>query len=426
MLVTAEVALSLVLLAGAGLMLQSFWNLVGVDTGIASEQVVQVTIQRLPGALSKYQGDPGARQLFSLMRDRVEAIPGVTAFALAYQVPLSGRPGYPMNITLPDRPRPELGKRFQANQRLVSPGFFRALGIQLLAGRTWDAGKWEARVANPTPSDPSDLSWQLVPEKAVISEGMARTFWPGQSALGKIFHWGDQDPDVLAQTLGVVEWSDEWEHSNPVPVPLQVIGVVRDVRNILAREPVPAFYLPSPYGTNVLVRTSVDPAGLAQVLRHEIEAVDPGEVEVLQIRTIEQIVAERSADSRFRALLVVLFAVMATGITCLGLFGVLTYAVAQRTRELGIRVALGAGSSQIAGLVLSQGARMVGLGVALGLVLVFWVTRYISSLLFGVVPLDPTTLLGVAALIFALALLATYLPARRAMRVDPIEALRQG
>ena len=198
-----------------------------------------------------------------------------------------------------------------------------------------------------------------------------------------------------------------------------------DVRNTLEREAIPTVYRgPNPDGTNLFVRTSVDPAGLAQVLRHEIEAVDPNEIEVLQIRTMEQIVAERSADSRFRALLVVLFAALATGITCLGLFGVLTYAVEQRTRELGIRMALGAGNSHIAGLVLSQGARMVGLGVALGFVLVYSVTRYISSLLFGIVPLDPMTLVGVAALVFTLALLAAYLPARRAMRVDPIEALR--
>ena len=153
-------------------------------------------------------------------------------------------------------------------------------------------------------------------------------------------------------------------------------------------------------------------------------AVDPNEIEVTQIRTIDQMIAEQSADSRFRAMLVVLFAVLATGISCLGLFGVLAYAVAQSTRELGIRMALGAGNSRIARLVLGQGARMVGLGLGLGLVLVFWVTRYVSSLLYGVTPMDPMTLLGVAALIFVLALLATYLPARRAMSVDPIEALR--
>ena len=125
-------------------------------------------------------------------------------------------------------------------------------------------------------------------------------------------------------------------------------------------------------------------------------------------------------------MLVVFFAVVATGITCLGLFGVLAYAVAQRTRELGIRMALGAARSDIAGLVLRQGVRMTGLGVVVGLALVFWLTRYISSLLFGVVPLDPTTLVGVGVLIFALALVASYLPARRAMSVDPIESLREG
>ncbi len=226
------------------------------------------------------------------------------------------------------------------------------------------------------------------------------------------------------------------------PLPLEVIGVVRDVKNTLGGEPMPPYYTLNQNGTHLFVRTSVEPAGLMDVLRREIEAadpseieaadpseieaVDPSEIEVTQIRTVEQVVVELGADSRFRALLVALFAVMATGITCLGLFGVLTYAVAQRTRELGIRMTLGAARSDIAGLVLSQGARLAGLGVVVGLVLVFWVTRYLWCLLLGAVPMDPTTLVGVTVLIFSLALVAAYLPARRAMGVDPIMALRHG
>ena len=427
-LVTAEVALSLVLLTGAGLMLQSFWNLAGVDTGIASEGVVHVNIRTAHPQLSKYEGDAGAAELYRLLKDRVEAIPGVTAFARSRFVPLSGREPFGTSVTMADRARPEAGERSVADWRDVSPGFFRALGIQFLVGRTFDAGQWEASFTTPRParSDPLDFSSQLVPRSVVISAGMARTFWPGESALGKTFYFGDQDPEIVARTLGVVEWSEQWDSRYPVPVSLEVIGVVEDVRNTLGGEPMPAYYLLNPHGANLFVRTSVDPAGLAAVLRREIGAVDPGEVEVTQIRTIEQIVAERTEDSRFRAVLVVLFAVTATGITCLGLFGVLTYAVAQRTREFGVRMALGAGGSQITGLVLGQAARMTGLGVAVGLALVFWLTRYISSLLFGVVPMDPTTLVGVAALIFALALVASYLPARRAMSVDPIVSLRGG
>ena len=425
-LVTAEVALSLVLLAGAGLMLQSFWNLVRVDTGIGTERVLHVNIRMPHPQLSKYRGPAGQTELFHLLRDRVEAIPGVTAFARSRFVPLSGREPFGEDVTMADRPRSEADKLIRVDARRVSPGFFRALGIQVLAGRTFDAGQGDARfTTQPAPRDSLDHSWQLVPRSVVISTGFARTFWPDESPLGKIFYWGIQDPDVVAQSLGVVRYSEQYDQRYPVPVPFEVIGVVRDVRNSLGREPIPAYYLAGTGGTDLFVRTAADPAGLANVLRREIEAVDPNEIEVTQIRTVEQIVAERSADSRFRALMVVFFAVLATGITCLGLFGVLTYAVTQRMRELGIRMALGAGNSQIAGLVLGQGARMAGLGVALGLVLVFWVTRYISSLLFGVAALDPLTLVGVAALIFALALVATYLPARRAMSVDPIEALRQ-
>ncbi len=416
-LVTAEVALSLVLLAGAGLMLQSFWNLVGVDTGVGDERVVQVNTRSTPQEwwnlpLNSSEG-PGPQRA-RLIRERVEAIPGVTSLAWADRmgVPLTGFELVGYHITIPGRPRPG-ETAIRVDDKYVSGGFFRTLGIELVAGRTWDERWWKTQWVRRTFFE------------VVISEGMARTFWPDENPVGNIFYHGSYDPDVANQTLGAWRRWEPGDERPDGPKPLEVIGVVRDVRNTLEREPIPTFYY-GPWGQadNFFVRTSVDPAGLAAVLRREIEAVDPGNIEVWQIRTIEQMVAERSADSRFRALLVVLFAVVATGITCLGLFGVLTYAVAQRTRELGIRVALGAGNSHIAGLVLSQGARMAGLGVALGLVLVFWVTRYISSLLFGVVPLDPMTLVGVAALIFALALLAAYLPARRAMRVDPITALR--
>jgi len=410
-LVTAEVALSLVLLAGAGLMLQSFWNLVGVETGIPSEQVVEVTIERPPTQLSKYPTSAARDELFILMRDRVEAIPGVTSFALTRNPPLSGRelPDQ-VTITIPGRPRSGADDAIGVDLKRVSTGYFRTLGIRLLEGREF----WKSAKENA-------LGWP-----SVISEALAKAYWPGESAVGKIFYLGVVDPEVASQAPAEAWRGVQSGGQRPDgPRPMEVIGVVADVRNTLEREARPTMYWgPNSGGTELFVRTSVDPAGLAQVLRHEIEAVDPYEIEVLQVRTMEKVVAELSADSRFRALLVVFFAVMATGITVLGLFGVLTYAVAQRTRELGIRVALGAGRSQIVGLVLGQGARMVGLGVALGLALVFWVTRYISSLLFGVVPLDPMTLVGGAALIFALALLAAYLPARRAMRVDPIQALR--
>ncbi len=424
-LVTAEVALSLVLLAGAGLMLQSFWNLVRVDTGIAAESVLHIDIRIPPAQLSKYRGNEGQAELFGLLKNRVEAIPGVAAFTRSRFVPLSGQEPFGNDVTMADRPQPAAAERAVVSEVTMSPGFFRTLGIQLLAGRTFDASEWEAATTSQSGGgDPLDFSWQLVHQPVVISAGMARTFWPDESPLGKIFYWGIQDPEVVARTLGVVRYSEEWDPRYPPPFPFEVIGVVRDVRNTLGGEPLPGYYRLNPHGTDLFVRTSVDPTELAGVLRREIEGVDPGEIEVTRIRTLEQIVAERSADSRFRALMVVFFAVMATGITCLGLFGVLTFAMAQRTRELGIRVTLGAERADIGALVLGQGARVAGLGVALGLALVFWLTRYISSLLFGVAPLDLFTLLGGAALIFGLALLAAYLPARHAMGVDPMEALR--
>jgi len=255
---------------------------------------------------------------------------------------------------------------------------------------------------------------------------MARKFWPDQNPLGQIFHWGRQDPDVLRERLGVVGSAREWDPRYPPPSPLKVVGVVTDVRGRLEGESGPTYYtLNVEWGTRLFVRTSVEPSGMAEVLRREIEAVD-SEITVLRVRTIDEIVSELSADSRFRALMVVSYAVMATLITCFGLFGVLTFAMAQRTREIGVRVTLGAAPRDIARLVLGQGARLAGVGIGVGLLLVVWMTRFVSSLLYGVVALDPLTLAAATALIFGLALFAAYLPARIAMRVHPIEALRQG
>jgi hypothetical protein len=290
------------------------------------------------------------------------------------------------------------------------------MGIPLLEGRLWDEGFW---------TDPVE---QWGPQKVVISEGMARKAWPGESAVGKFYLTLRQDPDVVSQSIDVwrrLQPGDPWPED---PQPREVIGVVADASMALGQQGTPSIYVPFfPLSSNLFIRTAaVDPAGSLAVLRREIDAIDPNEFQVERIVTMEQFFAEGSEDSRFRAMLVVFFAVVATGITCLGLFGVLAYVVALRTRELGIRMTLGAARSDIAGLVLRQGVRMTGLGVVLGLVLVFFSTRYISSLLFGVAPLDLTTLVGVAALIFALALVASYLPARRAMSVDPIESLREG
>jgi len=194
-LVTAEVALSLLLLAGAGLMLQSFWNLVGVDTGMAGEQVVQVTIQRPPPALSSYPGEEGFAQVFDLMRDRVEAIPGVTSFALTQLVPLSGAEAWAGPITIPGRPRSPAGEQPQTVWWFVSVGYFRTLGIRLVEGRAWERDYHSHE----------DPNRRLMP--VVINEAMARTLWPGESALGKFFFPNWVDPDGASGLLAA------WQHA---------------------------------------------------------------------------------------------------------------------------------------------------------------------------------------------------------------------
>ena len=232
-LVTAEVAMSLLLLAGASLMLQSFWNLVGVDTGIATERVVKIDIHRPPPAFSSYSRE--SLQLFNLMRDRVEAIPGVTSFA-GGELPLSGLEPYTNSITIPGRPRVAAGGEIAVDWRGASDGYFRTLGIQLLEGRTWERNSMSKNM---------DANVRVMP--VVISEAMARAFWPGQSAVGKFFFNDRVDPDVASQLL------DDWrryESEDRRPEgwpPYEVIGVVADVRNTLEREPMPAWYwIPPP------------------------------------------------------------------------------------------------------------------------------------------------------------------------------------
>ncbi len=419
-LVVAEVAMSLVLLVGAGLMLGSFWNVAGVDPGFEREDVLLIKVQMPDRLLSKYGDREAQAQLFYRIREHAESLPGVVSLAATYSPPLSGAEGL-SDVTMADRPAPAPSDRRYADWRQVTPGYFKTVGTPLLAGRTFREEELQLFIQGRT--DPA--RW-AVPVSVIVNESMARHFWPDESPLGKRFYWGIQDPEIVPQTLQEGEWSELWDSRYPQPLPLSVIGVVADVKTIGLEHASPLqYYTLNVYVTNLLVRTGSDPVQMAEMLRTEIEAVDPQEISVSSIRTMAEIFSEATAESRFRAALVGLFAALAAALTALGLFGVLAYAVRQRAHEIGVRMSLGAERGDISRLILGQGLKLSLAGIAIGLLVSFWSMRYVSNLLFGVTPTDPVTLLGAAVLICGLALTACYLPARRASRFDPMAVLRQ-
>ncbi|MBK8725226.1 MAG: ABC transporter permease [Holophagaceae bacterium] len=382
-LVAVEVALATALLVGSGLMLRSLWKLQHVDPGFDANGVVIASLD-LP--VRKYPGAAARRAFSEQVVQRLAAAPGVQSAATADIVPLNG-----MSTTssysvegVPDTDRPNV-----ALHQDVSPGYFRTFGIPILQGRTFQA---------------EDSAVVLV------SRQMARRHWPGQDPVGKrISMAGDQGP---------------W---------LTVIGVAGDVRyESLAEEPAPQFYLPlmDPAATgdritllSVLVRGAAGPETLKPVLKAALREADP-EMPLTRVRAMDDLLADDRRESRARTLLFSVFAGLALLLAAGGIYGVTSTLVAQRTREIGIRMALGAQVRDVLRLVVGQGFRTIGLGMGAGLVATVALGRLIQSQLMGISPLDPPTYTAVFAVLGAVALAATLLPALRAAKVDPAVALR--
>jgi putative ABC transport system permease protein len=378
-LVVAEVAIALVLLAGAGLLVNSFVRLLNVPPGFDPRHglALQVTLSGRP-----YPDPPARAAAMERLLERVRAVPGVEAAGSVTTLPLT----WPMDtlIRLAGREGPHDG-RFNCDFDYVDAGSFRALGIPLTRGRLFDARDAAAGA-----------------KVAVVNETFVRTLFPKEDPLGRFFSEGDQ----------------QW----------QIVGVVGDVRlRGLAERIQPTLYRPLAFGwfpgRRLVVRTAGPPHAFVEPIRRAIQAVDP-ELPVANPQSLEDLVAASVAQRRLVLAVLGFFATSALLLAGIGLYGVVACTVSQRTREIGIRMAVGAPRRAVLGLFLRQGARLTGLGIVLGLLGALALTRLLASQLYGVEPTDPATFATVAGLLLAVALGASFLPARRAAAVDPIHALR--
>jgi putative ABC transport system permease protein len=378
MLVVSEVALSLVMLIGAGLLVQSLRKMQTLDPGFRRDHVLTLSF-RLPP--TKYAEGEAVAAFFREAIAGVRAVPGVESAALVRAVPLSGNYGT-TGYLVEGRPEPARGKEPQAASNIVTPGYFETMGIPLRQGR-----------------DFTDHDDAKAPPVVVVSETMAASEWPGEDPVGR-----------RVRLQGTEGWKT-------------VIGVVGDVKHRRLSEPrqpqiYTAHYQDPKIFACVVARTSSDPAGFADPIRKAIWAVDKDQP-VWSVLPLDAVLARTFAPTRLLLFLLGAFALLAVVLASVGIYGVLSYTVAQRRQEIGIRMALGAEAAQVVRLVVRQGMTLALLAVFLGLVMAAISSRLLRTMLFGVGPGDPTTFAACAALLVVVALGACWLPARRAARVDP-------
>jgi len=385
-LVVSEIALAVVLLASAGLLIKSFLRLQQVDRGFNTDNTLTMVV-RLPEA--SYTKDPQIVNFFVQALEKIRSLPTVRSAGMVNYLPLYGGLGSATGFKIEGRPEPPPGQGPGCDVRVVDAGYFQTLGIPLLRGRNFT----DAELKEPR-------------HVILINEALARKYFPNEDPIGKRL-------DV---------------HMFENPNVTEIIGVVGNVRyDSLIDESPPAVYFPHselPYSfMTLVVRTDGDPAAIAPAVQREVRSLDQNQP-VSDVRTMNQVMADWVARSRFNTLLLGLFAALATLLSAVGIFGVMNYSVALRTRELGLRLAIGAQPRQVLLLVLRQGLWLTVLGVVVGLAAAVALTRLLSGLLFGVGAVDVSTFTTISLLLVAVSLLACYLPARRAMRIDPLQALR--
>ena len=386
LLVTAEVAISLVLLIGAGLLINSFLRLRNVDPGFRIDNLLTMKIV-LSGP--KYREADRRSAFYKDLVQRVEALAGVRSAAVTTSIPLYSD-GNSITMVFEGRPEPPPGQEPIIETRIISPEYFDTMGIPFLKGRQL-----------------TEQDTRTSPKVVVISEAMARRYWPNEDAVGKRI------------AFGKVEKPEDW---------IQVIGVVKDVRQRLIKDPKPQMYFSHQQTDffapeDLVVKTDVDPTSMAATVRNAVWQIDKDQP-VSDIRTMEEVFADSIARQRFSMLLLAIFASVALVLAAVGIYGVMSYSVAQRTHEIGIRMAVGAQTGAVLKLAVSYGMKLVIIGIIVGLVAAFVLTRVMSTLLFGVTATDPATFTLISLLFVIVAAIASYIPARRATKVNPIVALR--
>jgi putative ABC transport system permease protein len=382
-LVATEIALALVLVSGAGLMVRSFLRLATVDTGFHAENVLTVRMLLLPVQKEQFHAETVREML-----DRIRALPAVVAAGSIGILPMEGTNSGTWYYRT-DRPEPAPSARPGGDVSIITPGYFEAMRIPMLRGRAF--------------SSQDRMDSRFV---AILNQSAARMLFPGEDALGKRLK---------------VSWSD-----NDV---VEVVGVVADVRHSgVSAPPDPCLFMPNdqqpfPF-TALVVRTAGDPAGLENAIREQVRLVDADQG-ISKIETMQQMVADSIARPRLEAIVLSLFGVIALGLACIGLYGLIAFSVAQRAREIGLRVALGAPQARIFRMILGDGLRLTAVGGLVGLASIVGLTRFLRSLLFEIQPLDPATLISVVSILVMVSLLACFFPARRAMNADPAAVLRE-
>jgi len=386
-LIALEVALSVVLLTGAGLLFRSFMHLQAVDTGFSSQQVLTA---RLTPAGPNYRTNADSMRFYNQVIEKLSNVPGVEAAGIINTLPLDKGPTSGFRVE--GRPVTTPDKWPSVNYRVVSANYFNALGIPVMQGRAY-----------------TDRDDGNAPRVMIVNQKLARDIFPDENPVGKRITFGNVD-------------------SNQQPVWWEIVGVVANVRSLeLREEPAPELYFSALQelwpNMSLVVRSSVEPASLSGSLRQIVNEVDKS-VPVSSVKTMDHVVSESITQPRFNLFLLGLFSTVAMLLSAAGIYGVTAYGVTQRTHELGIRIALGAQVGDVLKMILGQGMAVIGIGMVLGLVAAFALVRLLRSLLFGVGENDPLTFVAITLVLLLVALIACYIPARRATKVDPLEALR--
>jgi putative ABC transport system permease protein len=400
-LVISEVAIALVLLVGAGLMIKSFGRLLDLDLGFRTDKILTM---RLSLPETKYKDDPQQADFYRKLLERVRGLPGVASASVISHLPLSG--SYSSGTTAVEHADIEEGLRqfkgipyIEADRRQVSADYFSTLGIALKAGRLF-----------------TEADTETAPPVAVVDEMFQRKFWPNGTAVGKRFiaRFNDGKDIQWGQIVGVVEHVRHYGIDQ-----VKQYGLAQE-----GREQAYFPYLQRPNSRMYLaVKTQMDPLSLANAVRGEVLALDPDQP-VYDVKSMEQLASTSLAERRLNMLLLAGFAVIALVLAAVGIYGVMSYSVAQRTHEMGIRMALGARQRNVLSLVVRQGMTLALIGVAAGLAGAFALTRLMTSLLYGVSTTDPLTFAVISLILTGVALAACLVPARRATKVDPMVALR--